>query len=283
MKIGWIGTGVMGKPMALHLAKAGYQVNVFNRTYEKAKSLEPSVVACLDIESCVKDVDIVFSIVGYPEDVKNTYTEVMKYVKENTILVDMTTSSPTLAKALTKEAASKGLFMLDAPVTGGDIGAINGTLSIMVGGDESIFNHVLPLLKHLGKTITYMGEPGNGQHAKLANQTAIAGAISGVAEALTYAKAKDLDQEKMLQVITGGSANSWQASNNGPKMIHKDYAPGFYIKHFLKDLKLVLEEKQDLALDVLEKVTHVYQVLSDSDMQDHGTQAIIEYYLKHLH
>lgn len=282
MKIAWIGTGVMGKPMALHLADAGYEVCVYNRTIEKAKALEPKVKVASDMKSCVSDADIVFSIVGYPSDVKETYDEVMKHVKKNTILVDMTTSSPTLAIELEEKARKNGLFMLDAPVTGGDLGAKNATLSIMVGGNEVVFNHILPLLKHLGKTITYMGKPGNGQHAKLANQTAIAGAIAGIAEALTYAKAKGLDQEKMLSVITGGSANSWQATNNGPKMISKDYAPGFYIKHFLKDLKLVIEEKKDLPLEVLSQVARVYEILSEQNMQDFGTQAIIEYYIRRL-
>lgn len=282
MKIAWIGTGVMGKPMALHLARAGYEVKAFNRTYEKAKALEPEIEACKDLKTCCFDADIVFSIVGYPIDVKETYLEVMKIVKPNTILVDMTTSSPRLAVKLAKEAKEKGLYMLDAPVTGGDLGAKNGTLSIMVGGEEEVFNQVLPIFKHLGKTITYMGKSGNGQHAKLANQTAIAGAIAGTAEALIYAKEKGLNQEKMLQVITGGSASSWQAQNNGPKMISSDYAPGFFIKHFLKDLKLVLEEKENLPLEVVEKVTNIYQVLSDQKMQDKGTQAIIEYYINKL-
>lgn len=282
MNVAWIGTGVMGKPMALHLSKHGYKVSVYNRTYEKAKALEPHVEAFQDIASCVKDADIVFSIVGYPNDVKETYEEVMKYVKKNTILVDMTTSSPTLAKKLAEKATSLGLSMLDAPVTGGDLGAINATLSIMVGGDEQTFNSVLPLFKCMGTTITYMGESGNGQHAKLANQTAIAGAISGVAEALAYAQKNDLNLQKMLSVITGGSAQSWQATKNGPKMIAKDYAPGFYIKHFLKDLKLVLDEKKDLSLDVVKTVANLYETLVSLGMQDFGTQAIIEYYLQKL-
>jgi 3-hydroxyisobutyrate dehydrogenase len=282
MKVAWIGTGVMGKPMALHLAKAGYEVSVYNRTYEKAVQLEPFVKAHQDIKSCVKDADIVFSIVGYPQDVLETYQSVMKYVKKGTILVDMTTSSPSLAISLYEEAKEKGLFMLDAPVTGGDLGAINATLSIMVGGDQEIFNNVLPLFETMGKTITYMGKAGSGQHAKLANQTTIAGAIMGLAEALVYAKEKELNLDAMLKVITGGSANSWQATNNGPKMLIEDYKPGFYVKHFLKDLKLVLEEKQDLKLEVVETVTQAYQILSDQGFSENGTQSIIEYYLRKM-
>jgi 3-hydroxyisobutyrate dehydrogenase len=279
MKIAWIGTGVMGKPMALHLVDAGYEVTAYNRTFEKAKALEPSLKAVESIEACVKDADVIFSIVGYPSDVKEVYQKVMDHAKKGAICVDMTTSSPTLAIALEKEAKSKDLIMLDAPVTGGDIGAINATLSIMVGGDQKAFETILPLLNKMGKTITYMGGPGSGQHAKLANQTAIAGAISGIAEALTYAKAKGLDQTDMLKVITGGSASSWQAINNGPKMIHHDYAPGFFIKHFLKDLKLVLDEKKDLPLEVVEIVTKMYEKLVERELDDSGTQALIEYYL----
>jgi 3-hydroxyisobutyrate dehydrogenase len=244
--------------------------------------MEPLVKAYQDIESCVKNADIVFSIVGYPSDVEETYQVVMKHVKKGAILVDMTTSSPTLAIRLAQEATSLGLYMLDAPVTGGDLGAINATLSIMVGGDEAIFKKVLPLFEHLGKTITYMGKAGSGQHAKLANQTTIAGAIIGLAEALVYAKEKELNLDAMLKVITGGSANSWQASNNGPKMLIQDYAPGFYVKHFLKDLKLVLEEKKDLKLEVVETVTKAYQVLSDQGFSESGTQSIIEYYLRKM-
>ena len=279
-KVAWIGTGVMGQPMATHLAEAGYQVSAYNRTYEKAHILEPLVKAHKDIKSCVQDADIIFSIVGYPKDVKEVYDEVMTYAKKGAILVDMTTSSPTLAKELAQKAMDLGYAILDAPVTGGDIGAKHQTLSIMVGGDEQTFKTILPLLKHLGTTITYMGPSGSGQHAKLSNQIAIAGAISGVAEALVYAKDKDLDLSRMLQVITGGSASSWQAIHNGPKMMIKDYAPGFYIKHFLKDLKLALEEKKDLPLVVLEKVTSLYEQLSHLEMDDLGTQALIEYYLQ---
>lgn len=280
MHVAWIGTGVMGKPMALHLADAGYQVTCYNRTYQKALALEPKAKAVQSIKECVKNADVIFSIVGYPSDVKDTYEEVFQYAKKGTILVDMTTSSPTLAITLERKAKEHGFIMLDAPVTGGDLGAINATLSIMVGGDEKAFQMIHPLLEKMGKTITYMGKPGSGQHAKLSNQTAIAGAIAGVAEAMMYAKEKELDPFLMLKVITGGSASSWQAQNNGPKMMNHDYAPGFFIKHYLKDLRLVLEEKKDLALPVVEQVTKAYQYLSDHGFNEDGTQAIIEYYLR---
>ena len=277
-KIAWIASGVMGKPMALHLSKADYQVFAYNRTFEKAKILEPVVTACKSIQECVKDADVIFSIVGYPQDVRDIYDEVFQYASKGTILVDMTTSSPALAKELYLEAKSLGLYMLDAPVTGGDLGAINATLSIMVGGDEVIFEQVKPMFELLGKRITYMGDPGNGQHAKLANQIVIAGNIAGVAEALSYASSKGLDLEKALSVFGGGSAQSWQADKNGPKMVVQDYKPGFFIKHYLKDLRLAMDEKGHLTLGVLDKVTTIYEKLVELGFSENGTQAIIEYY-----
>ncbi len=282
MKIAFIGTGVMGKPMALHLSDAGHEVSVYNRTYEKAKALEPKAKAFSSIKECIKDAEVIMTIVGYPSDVIEVYDKVIEYAKRGTILVDMTTSSPSLAVDLYQMAKQKGLSMLDAPVTGGDLGAIKGTLSIMVGGDEFTFHKVLPLLKIMGTTVTYMGGAGSGMHAKLANQTVIAGNIIGICEALTYAKEKNLDLNKMLSVIVGGSASSWQAANNGAKMIKHDYAPGFFVKHYLKDLKLILEAKGDLKLEVVEKVAKAYQILSNNGYADLGTQSIIEYYLKKM-
>lgn len=277
-KIAWIGTGVMGKPMALHLVDAGYEVSVYNRTHSKAKAMEPKVTSFETIEDTVKDADVIFTIVGFPEDVKEVYEQIIPAAKKNAILVDMTTSSPTLAKELSLRAQKYHLDLLDAPVTGGDLGAINGELSIMVGGDHAVFDKVLPLLELMGKTINYMGSAGNGQHAKLGNQISIAGSIAGIAETLSYAKQHNLDQEKMLSVITGGSASSWQAVNNGPKMISRDFEPGFFLKHLLKDLNLVLKEKDDLYLPVLESVQKIYESLSSLHLDEEGSQAIIKYY-----
>ncbi len=280
MNILFIGTGVMGAPMAKHLSDAGHKVYAYNRTYEKAKALEPKVTAVKTMTEALQDVEVVFSIVGYPSDVKEVYDIVIPNAKPGTILVDMTTSSPSLAKDLYVDAKEKNLHMLDAPVTGGDLGAINGTLSIMVGGDEDVFNQVLPLLEKMGKTITYMGHEGLGMTAKLCNQTVIAGNILGIAEALVLAQNKGLNLDKMLNVIVGGSASSWQAQNNGRKMIDKDYEPGFFIKHYLKDLKLAIEEKGSLPLHNLETAERTYQILSDKGFDDKGTQAVIEAYLK---
>ena len=280
MKIAWIGTGVMGRPMALNLKKAGYEVNVYNRTKSKAYDMEnEGVKAHETIESVVRDVDIIFTIVGYPKDVKSVFEEVFKYAKKDAVIIDMTTSSPTLSKELYQKGETLGFKVLDAPVTGGDLGAINGTLSIMVGGDKDIFNKVLPLFNQMGKTVNYMGKAGSGQYAKLANQAAIAGAIAGVAEALSFAKEKNLDLDKMLNVITGGSATSWQAENNGLKMIENDDSPGFYIKHFLKDLNLILDEANSFTPEVVKTVQRIYDKLNNNGFGNLGTQAILKYYI----
>ena len=282
MNILWIGTGVMGAPMAKHLNDAGHKVYVYNRTASKAKVLGPDLIFCDDIKTCLKKVDIVFTIVGFPEDVKSVYEVILKEAKPKTICVDMTTSSPTLAREIYKSAKLKDIDVLDAPVTGGDLGAINGTLSIMVGGDLKVYENVLPLLEIMGKTITYMGEAGSGMDAKLVNQTVIAGNILGIAEGLMLAKSKNLDLDRMLNVITGGSASSWQAIHNGRKMIDKDYEPGFFIKHYLKDPNLAMKEKGMLDLKGLEIVTKAYQVLSDKGFDEKGTQGIIEYYIQKM-
>ncbi len=280
MNILWIGTGVMGAPMAKHLCDANHHIYAYNRTPEKAQQLEPDITCCDSIESCIDQVDAVFTMVGYPDDVREVYHKVISLAKPKTILVDMTTSSPTLAKELAAKAKERDLLMLDAPVTGGDIGAINGTLSIMVGGDFYTYEKMLPLFMQLGSTITYMGPSGSGMYAKLANQTVIAGNILGIAEAITFARSKGLDLTSMLSVITGGSAHSWQASNNGLKMIRKDYRPGFFVKHYLKDLTLIMKEKGNLPLTVVETATKAYEFLVEQGFEDKGTQAIIEYYLK---
>lgn len=279
MKILFIGTGVMGKPMALNLAKNNVDVTVYNRTHEKALDLKSQVKVTTDLIEAAKHANIIFSIVGYPSDVKEVYEKIIPHCAKGTILVDMTTSSVKLAKELYELAKKHGLFMLDAPVTGGDTGAINGTLSIMVGGDKTIYETIRPYLTYMGTTITYMGGPGTGQTMKLANQITIAGNILGIAEGLYFAKEKGLDLNDVYKVITGGSASSWQAINNGKKMITKDYEPGFYIKHFLKDLRLALDEAEGLDLPLLAQAEKTYSLLSNLH-NDSGTQAVIEYYLK---
>ena len=277
MKILFIGTGVMGKPMALHLANHGLDVSVYNRTLSKAKLLEPHCTVCDKLDEAVKDKDIIFSIVGYPEDVKEIYHRIIPKAKKGAILVDMTTSSPQLAIELYEIAKHNGLYMLDAPVTGGDLGAINATLSIMVGGDKTIFHQILPYFKMMGQTITYMGKAGNGQLMKLSNQIVIAGNLLGIAEGITFAKAHNINLNAFHKVITGGSATSWQADINGKKMIEGDYEPGFFVKHFLKDLRLALESSSS-DLPMLKQAEQTYRLLEPL-YKDKGTQVIILHYL----
>ena len=277
MKIGFIGIGIMGLPMVRHLKKAGYPITIYNRTLDKIKHLDSEFEIASSIEELVQDKDVVFSIVGYPSEVESVLTEGFKFAKQGAIFVDMTTSSPKLAIKLSKIAIQNELILLDAPVTGGDIGAKNGTLSMMVGGDIESYLRIQSLLETMTGKITYMGPSGNGQYAKLSNQICIAGNLMGIAEALTFAKDHQLNLESMLSVISGGSAASWQAINNGPKMILKDYMPGFYVKHFLKDLTLALDE-METPLPLLTKAQSIYTWLNETHM-DSGTQAIIEYYL----
>lgn len=283
MKIAWIGTGVMGKPMALHLAKNGHEVTVFNRTLSKIEDMKNDCRLSNSVAQCVENADVVFTIVGFPTDVREVYLGdegILKNVKEHTIVVDMTTSSPTLAKEIYREAKKLNVYSLDAPVTGGDKGAREATLSIMVGGDKDKFESILNLLEVLGKTVTYMGEAGNGQNTKLANQMAIAGSIAGVAEALAFAHSKNIALDDVLNVINNGSASSWQGINNGPKMVANDRSAGFFIKHFIKDLRLGQDEKQDLTLNISKAVLEEYEQLLEKGYGDFGTQAIIDYYKK---
>lgn len=281
MKIAWIGTGVMGAPMASHLANAGHEVTVYNRTYEKAQKLEPLCKAVKTIKECVVDAEVVFSIVGYPTDVEEIYfgeNGIIQNINPNTIIVDMTTSSPVLAIRIYEEAKKYKVLSLDAPVTGGDLGAINATLSIMVGGDETAFHQVKPLLEKMSSKVTYMGEAGNGQNMKLANQVCIAGAIASVAEALTFAKSKNINPEDFFNVINNGSAASWQSVNNGPKMVSRDFDPGFFIKHFVKDLKLAVDNAEGQISDLTQLILDHYLALVERGDENLGTQAIIKYY-----
>lgn len=282
MNIGFIGLGVMGSSMARNLMKHGYHVLGYTRTKSKAEAL---IKDGLDYQenpvSLAKKSDVIITMVGYPSDVEETYfgeSGLINHVKEGTYLIDMTTSLPMLAQKIYGEGQKKGLHVLDAPVSGGDSGAKAGTLAIMVGGDEADFESMKDILSCMGNSVIYEGTIGSGQHTKMANQIAIAGALSGVAEAIRYAQEAGLDVEKMLDTISGGAASSWQLVNLGPKMIHKDYAPGFYMKHFIKDMKIADEEAKErgLTLDILETVLSHSSSLKEHE--DDGTQSIIEYY-----
>lgn len=280
MRIGFIGTGVMGASMVKNLLKNGYEVNVYNRTPSKAKALEEFGAHFTEsIKDCVSDADIAITIVGMPEDVRECYEEILKYLKGH-IAIDMTTSSPSLAKEIYHKAKELGISVLDAPVSGGDTGAKNGTLSIMVGGELDTFNECMPVFEAMGKTINYIGETGSGQHTKMANQILIAGTIGAVAEALTYARYMNLDERKVFEAIANGAAGSWQLSNNGLKMLNHDDNPGFFIKHFIKDMKLADDEatNKNLNLEVLKTVLEEYKKLQDEGYEDLGTQALYKLY-----
>ena len=280
MRIGFIGTGVMGASMVKNLLKNGYEVNVYNRTPSKAKALEEFGARFTEsIKDCVSDADIAITIVGMPEDVRECYEEILKYLKGH-IAIDMTTSSPSLAKEIYHKAKELGISVLDAPVSGGDTGAKNGTLSIMVGGDLDTFNECMPVFEAMGKTINYIGETGSGQHTKMANQILIAGTIGAVAEALTYARYMNLDERKVFEAIANGAAGSWQLSNNGLKMLNHDDNPGFFIKHFIKDMKLADDEatNKNLNLEVLKTVLEEYKKLPAEGYEDLGTLALYKLY-----
>ena len=276
MKIGFIGTGVMGRPMAINLQKNNHQVYAYNRSIEKTNGLQDhNIIVCTNIIDTIIDMDIIITMVGYPKDVDSVYNIILDNASPNTICIDMTTSSPSIASNIYLKGLSKNIFVLDAPVSGGDIGAINGTLSIMVGGDINIYNKALPILKCLGTTINYMGKAGYGQHTKMANQIAISGCIASLSEVYTYCKDFDLDLNNVYNAISKGAAGSWQMDNNFTKMIIDDNNPGFYIKHFIKDLKIANEESNS-KFTILNEVIKMYEEL---DLDNLGTQAISNYYL----
>lgn len=284
-KIAWIGTGVMGNAMVSHLINAGYSCNVYNRSKEKMLNLKDKAKICDSIQETVSDADIIFTMVGYPKDVNEVYCAdygIFNHSKKNALCIDMTTSAPSLAIELANKAREKGVRLLDAPVSGGDVGARNATLSIMVGGHLSDYDEALEYFQLMGKLITYIGEHGSGQHCKMANQIVVAGNIAAVTEAISYIQSKGLDENRILQAISGGAAGSWQLSNNGPKILKQDYNPGFYIHHFIKDLKLVCEEAENehLYLSVVKDVLSKYEKIANEGYASLGTQALIKAYSK---
>lgn len=282
-RIAWIGTGVMGNSMVSHLIKAGYPVTVFTRTKSKAANLKDRCRICDNIAEAVADADVVITMVGYPADVEEVYAGaggVFASAQKGTLCIDMTTSSPTLAEQLYQAAKSRGMRMLDAPVSGGDIGAANATLSIMIGGDTADVEEAKEYFHHLGKNITHIGGAGAGQHCKMANQIAVAGNIAAATESLHYAQKQGLDPTVVLKAIASGAAGSWQVSNNGPKIIAEDFSPGFYIHHCVKDLSLAAEEaaKAGFALPVVTQVLAMYRTLLDEGHGQLGTQALCKVY-----
>ncbi|WP_084781766.1 NAD(P)-dependent oxidoreductase [Bacillus niameyensis] len=282
--IGFIGLGVMGKSMALNLMEKGYRLDVYTRTKEKARELLEKGARWQNTpKEIAENAEIIITMVGYPKDVEGVYfgqDGIFSVAKEGTIVIDMTTSTPTLAKKIYEEGKKKQIFALDAPVSGGDIGAQKGTLSIMVGGDRQTFEDCQSVFSTLGENIVYQGEAGAGQHTKMCNQIAIASNMIGVMEAFIYANKAGLDPDKVLQSISAGAAGSWSMSNLIPRVIKKDYSPGFFIKHFIKDMGIALEEaeKMNLHLPGLELAKTMYDSLAIKGEENNGTQALIKYW-----
>jgi len=277
--VGFIGLGVMGQGMVRNLRKAGFAVKGYNRTKEKGLVLEADGVEIVDtIQEVVTDVDVVISIVGYPQDVEQIYLEngILDHAAPGTIVIDMTTSSPALAERIAKEATTRGLQALDAPVTGGDLGAKNGTLAILVGGEESAFAQAKPLFEAMGKSISLFGGPGKGQSAKLANQIAIAGSMIGTAEMLLFVTRSGIDPTQFIETIKSGSAGSWSLENLIPRVIAENYSPGFFVKHFIKDMRLALERGAEMGIATpgLALVKDLYEELAEMGHADSGTQAL---------
>ena len=281
-KIAFIGVGVMGRYMVANLLKSGYEVDIFARDKSKVEdTIKQGARFHNSIKECVKNSDVVITMLGFPKDVSEVYFSkdgLLDSAKSGAYLIDMTTTTPALSKKIYQVAKSKGLKALDAPVTGGDIGAKNATLSIMVGGEKDDFHSCEDIFKVLGKTIVYMGEAGNAQHAKMANQIAIAGIMAGISEALTYAKNKNLDIKALLSAIQNGAAQSFHLTNTAPRMLKGDLKAGFYIKHMVKDLQIALDEEPNLV--VLKDVLNIYKSLEDDGFGELGTQAICKFYEK---
>ncbi|MGM0854134.1 MAG: NAD(P)-dependent oxidoreductase [Bacillota bacterium] len=280
--IGFIGTGVMGQSMAGHLLEAGYQVVVYNRTKEKASKLIHKGAKWADTPKEVAEIsDAVITIVGFPTDVEEIYlgeNGILHHLKRDSLAIDMTTSSPRLAERIFEVGKGKGISTLDAPVSGGDIGAKEARLSIMVGGNEESFETAKSLLDLLGSNVVYQGKAGAGQHTKMCNQITIASNMMGVSEALLYAKKSGLNPDNVLKSITSGAAGSWSLSNLVPRMIDEDYAPGFYVKHFIKDLKIALESSREMEIKTpgLDLALSLYEELALKGEENSGTQALIK-------
>lgn len=283
-KIGFIGVGIMGRSMVRNLMKAGYEVHIYARTKEKVEDVISEGAVFYDsIADCVKDRDAVITIVGFPQDVEEVYFDsgnILDSASPGTYLIDMTTTSPMLSEKIYEEGTKRGFHVLDAPVTGGDTGAKEGTLSILVGGERQDYEACHPLFEAMGTNINYEGKAGSGQHCKLANQIMIAGTLSGVCEALTYAKEKGLDPDTFMKSVATGAAGNRQLDLYGPKIIAGDYAPGFFMKHFIKDMKLALIEanKSGIDLGVLSQVLANCEELEAEGCGELGTQALMKFY-----
>ncbi|WP_438480418.1 NAD(P)-dependent oxidoreductase [Oleiharenicola lentus] len=282
--IAFIGTGVMGRSMAGHLLKAGHTLHVYNRTQSKAQPLIDAGAHWHDTAgAAAKAADFIFTIVGMPHDVEETYfgdNGVITHAKRGAVLIDMTTSSPKLAVRIAEAATAKSLSALDAPVSGGDVGAKEARLVIMVGGNSTAFEKTKPLFELMGKNIALHGGPGAGQHCKMANQISIASIMMSWCEALTYAKKAGLDPERVIGSIGGGAAASWSLNNLAPRALKGDFAPGFYVKHFLKDMRIALDSAAEMKLELpgLTQAKKLYDEVSRRGWDDQGTQILLRLY-----
>lgn len=282
--IGFIGTGVMGTGIISNLLQANFSVTVYNRTKAHAQTVLDLGATWADTPQAVaKNTDVVFSMVGFPQDVETIYfgdDGILSGVHAGQTIVDMTTSTPSLAVKINAAAEKLGVAALDAPVSGGDIGAKNGTLTVMIGGARDAFEHLRPIFDAFSQSLNYFGTAGMGQHAKMANQIMIAGTMTGLTEMLVYAKAAGLELKQVLATVGGGAGANWSMQNYGPRILAGDYTPGFFIKHFVKDLRIALQEADQMGLDLpaTKQAEQLYQALVDAGSGDLGTQGLITSY-----
>ncbi len=272
-KIGWIGTGVMGRWMCQHLMDSGYSATVYNRTKERTQPLLDAGAAWAESSREVAAAsDVIFTIVGFPPDVRDVYlgeNGILKGAKSGSIIVDMTTTEPSLAKEIYDKARAQGIASVDAPVSGGDVGAREARLSIMVGGDEDAVKSVMPLFEAMGKSIVHQGLAGAGQHTKMCNQIVVAGTMIGVCESLVYGHKAGLDLETMLSSISGGAAACWTLDNLAPRVLTRNFDPGFFVEHFIKDMGIALDESKKMGLS-LPGLALVHQLYVSVQAQGHG-------------
>jgi 3-hydroxyisobutyrate dehydrogenase len=280
-RVGWIGTGVMGRWMCQHLMTKGYKATVYNRTKERAKPLLDAGAAWADTpQKVAQQADVVFAIVGFPRDVREVFLGpqgALAGSKPGTVLVDMTTSEPSLAQEIDRAAKDKGVAAVDAPVSGGDVGAKNAALSIMVGGDADVVEAIRPLFECMGKTIVHQGAAGAGQHTKMVNQILIASNMIGVCEALLYGYKAGLDLNTVLQSVGSGAAGSWSLNNLGPRIMKRDFEPGFFVEHFIKDMGIALDESKRMGLVMpgLALAHQLYLAVQAQGYGRKGTQALM--------
>ena len=283
MKIGFIGTGVMGRGIINNLLKANYDVVVYNRTKAHAQSVLDNGATWADGPKAIAEAaDLVITMVGYPKDVEEQYygdNGLFAGAHAGQIFVDMTTSTPTLAEQLAADGEKYVVKVLDAPVSGGDVGAKNGTLTIMAGGDQAAYDSLQPIFDVISKAANRFGVAGRGQHTKMANQIMIAATMLGMSEMMVYAKAADLDVAKVMETLAAGGAQNWSLDNYGPRVLAGDFEPGFYAKHLLKDLRIALDEaaKMDLSLPATDLAEALYtKLVEQKNLGDEGTQALVK-------